>query len=288
MAADGGADIVDLHLAVESGKTGLHQIGHLTGVRETGGIADIALAVVVQAVSCIFLHFVHNGLDDLFLGADLVAGDQPAQIVHVQQRADIQHTAEEGRGLGDPAALHIEAEIGGEEPVVDLQAVFLDPIGQFSRAQALVPLVGGPVHQKSVAGGRAQGVHNIYVSLRETLFHDKGRVPCRVHRAGQAGGQAHMDNVLPLLQEGGEVVHIFADAHLGRAGIRPLAHGLIKLIEGHALTQIVRVFLVVQEVVEADIMNVPAFKMLMGQIGSGAAAQNIITHEVSSFPFIMG
>ena len=97
-----------------------------------------------------------------------------------------------------------------------------------------------------------------------------------------------MDNVLPLLQEGGKVIHILADAHLGRAGIRALAHGLIKLIEGHALTQIVRVFLVVQEVVEADIMNVPAFKMLMGQIGSGAAAQNIITHEVSSFPFIMG
>ena len=36
---------------------------------------------------------------------------------------------------------------------------------------------------------------------------------------------------------------------------------------------------------EADIMNVPAFKMLVGQVCSGAAAQNIVTHKGSSFLF---
>ena len=96
-----------------------------------------------------------------------------------------------------------------------------------------------------------------------------------------------MDNILALLQEGGKVVHILADAHLGGAGVRALAHGVVKLIKGHAPAQIVRIFLLVQEVVEANIMNVPARKMLVGQIRSGAAAQNIIAHNDSSFQFLL-
>ena len=285
MAADGGADIVDLHLAVELGEAGLHQVRHLAGVPEARGVADIALAVVIQAVSCALLHLVHNGLNDLFLGADLVAGDQPAQIVHIQQRADIQHAAEEGRGLGDSAALYIKAQVGGEEPVVQLQPVLLNPFCQLFRAQSLVPLVGSPVHQQAVAGGGAQRVDHIDIPLGKAFLDDKRRVPCRVDRAGQAGGQAHMDNILALLQEGGKVVHIFADAHLSGAGVRALAHRIVKLGKRHALTQIVGVFLPIQEVVEADIMNVPAFKMLVGQVCSGAAAQNIVTHKGSSFLF---
>ena len=93
-----------------------------------------------------------------------------------------------------------------------------------------------------------------------------------------------MDQVQPLLQELAEIIHIFRDVHLGGAGVGPVFDAVIEHVKGYALPQIVQVFLAVYKIVEADVLDIPLLKMLLAQVGGGAAAENIICHN--HFPFV--
>ena len=165
------------------------------------------------------------------------------------------------------------------------QAVVLYPFGKLPGAHTLVPLRGGSVHQKAVAGGSAQRIDNINIPLGKSFLHYQGGVAGGVYGAGDAGGQAHMDNIQPLLQKGRKIVHIFGDVHLGCTGVRASFYSGVKLVKGHASAQIVRIFHAVNGIMEANIMYVAALKMFLCQVGGGAAAQNIVTHTFSPFCF---
>lgn len=92
-----------------------------------------------------------------------------------------------------------------------------------------------------------------------------------------------MDNVQALLGKRAEIVHIFRYVYLRSASVGTLAHPVVKDLKGHALPQIVGIFLIVDEVMEADVFDIPLLEMLFGEIRSRAAAQNIITHNSFSF-----
>ena len=111
MRADGGADAVDDHPAVQPGKASFHQVGDGTGIVIAGGHRDVALAVIIQAAPGIALHHLHDLADDLFLGADLVSGNQPAEVIHVHQGADFQKAAENGSGFRNAPAADEEREV---------------------------------------------------------------------------------------------------------------------------------------------------------------------------------
>ena len=278
VAADGGADIVDLHFAVELREAGLDELSHSAGVVQAGGLGDEALAVVIEPLVGKLRHLVHNLADDALFRAHLVARDQAAEIVHVHQRADLQQPAEDRRGLGDAAALDEEAQVGGEKPVVQLQAVFLDPVGQLRCAQPLVALLCGGVHDEAVAGGGAEGVDDVDLALREALHGDVRGVAGGIDGGGDAGGERDVHDVLALLEEGREIVQILLNADLGGLGVGALLHQTVEILEGQALPQIVRIVLAVEDIVEADVMDVDRFKMLLAQIGGGAAAEDIVGH----------
>lgn len=93
-----------------------------------------------------------------------------------------------------------------------------------------------------------------------------------------------MEDILSLFQHGAEVFQILVHIHLGGLGLRPLRHTAIKLLKGHGLSQVVRIPFAVQEVVEADVGNIPAGHMLPGQIRRGAAAKHVTGHGSHS-PF---
>lgn len=111
MTADGGADTVDQHPAVQMREALFDQVGDGSGVLPAGRIRDIAFAAVCTAFFDAFLHLVHDSLNDLAFGADLVAGDQLAEVVDIQQRTDAQHTADKTGGPGDAAAFNIEGKV---------------------------------------------------------------------------------------------------------------------------------------------------------------------------------
>ena len=189
MAADEVAHIVDLHLAAELLEALLDQVRHGPGILHTFRLADIALAAVLEPALGTFLHLLHDLLDDPLFAGDLEAGDQAAQGVHVQQGADAQDAAEEARRLGDTAALHIEAQVRGEEPVIQAQPVLLRPGAEFVDGETFVPLVRQSVHEQAVAGGGAQGIHDVDLPLREALPADVGGVGGGIVGAGDAGGE---------------------------------------------------------------------------------------------------
>ena len=103
--------------------------------------------------------------------------------------------------------------------MVNLQTVFLDPFGQFLGTHALVPLCCGGIHQQAVAGGGAERVDDIDSALRIALPKNRGGIPGGIDGAGDAGGQAHVDDILSVLQERRKEIDILGDIHLGRAGI---------------------------------------------------------------------
>ena len=225
----------------------------------------------------------HAGNDlfhDALLAADLGARDEPAEVIHVQQRADVQQAAEDAGHLRDAAALDIERQVRGEEPVVQLQLVRLGPVAHAVDGHALVAQVRQAVHQQAVARGRAERVNDVDLPVGIALADDARGVFRRVRHAGQARGQADMQNVLALLEKRGEIVHELRNVHLRGARLGAVCHGGVKLVKRHRLAQIVRVIHAVERIVEADIRNVTLLEMLLGQVGGGAAAQYEIGHFV--------
>ena len=99
MTADGRPDIEDMNLAVQMGETLLDQARHFPRVLDAGGMGEEALAVVFQSAAGKLLHFVHDGVDHLLFGADLVFQGQAPRPVYVQERADVQERPDRAGGL---------------------------------------------------------------------------------------------------------------------------------------------------------------------------------------------
>ena len=146
MAADGGTDVIDHNLAVEMGELFLHQIGDGTGVIHAGGHGDKALAVIIVASLGVVFHLLDDLLDHGLFAADLLTGDEVSLIIHVQQRADLKRRAEPAGSLGDTAAAYIEGEVGGEEPMVQMQTVCFGKVTNLLDALALITQVGQLIH----------------------------------------------------------------------------------------------------------------------------------------------
>ena len=154
-----------------------------------------------MAILHMLLHAAHDLLYNALLGADLGAGNEAAEVVHIQQGADLKQTAEHGRGLGNSAAADIARQVGGEEPMVKLELVFLKPLHKLLGAETLVALGGGGVHQQAVAGGRAERIDDVDIAFREAFLDNERSVTGGVYGAGDTRGEADVDNIKPLFEE---------------------------------------------------------------------------------------
>ena len=150
---------------------------------------------------------------------------------------------------------------------------------------AAIAQIGQLVHDQAVAGGRAQRVHDVYFSLRELFRRYLGGAAGGIYGAGYAGGQAHVHNVLALLQKLCKIVHIFGNVDLGGQSFRAPAHCVVEVRKRYRLPQIVVIIFPVEAVMEADVMDIPCLKMLLCQIRCGAAAENVIAHKMGLLVF---
>ena len=99
MTSDGRPDTVDEDLAVKLWEILFDEIRDCSRILVAGGIRDVAFSGVIRSVIGMLDHFIHDCLDDLFLRADFIARDQTALMIDVQERADIEETADETGGL---------------------------------------------------------------------------------------------------------------------------------------------------------------------------------------------
>ena len=83
MAADGSADMVYFHGAVQFGKLAFNEGGHRLSVLVTGRIGYVTFSIVIQPALRMLLHALHDLLNDLAFAPNLFAGNQSAEIVHV-------------------------------------------------------------------------------------------------------------------------------------------------------------------------------------------------------------
>jgi len=169
--------------------------------------------------------------------------------------------------------------------VVQLQAVFLGEVTHFLQSLSLITQVRQLIHQQTIAGGGPQGIHHQHLVLGVFFSQLLGRDAGGIDRTGKTGRQADMQDILALLEETLKVGRKFIHIHLRSLGHFTGRHTGVELIERHALAQVIRVALIPQHIVEADIVNITAFKVLLGKIRSGAAAQNVFGHQFTSFIF---
>ena len=72
------------------------------------------------------------------------------------------------------------------------------PLGYLLQGLALIPQVGGFVHQQAVARGGAQGVDDLNLALRILLPQHIRRDVGVIHRAGLTGGEGDVQQVALL------------------------------------------------------------------------------------------
>ena len=111
MTSDGRPDTVDDDFAVKLREILFDEIRNGSRILKAGGIRNIAFSGVVRTVFGMLYHLIHDRLDDLLLRADLIARDQTALIIYVQERADIQETADKTGSLGDSSSPDVEREV---------------------------------------------------------------------------------------------------------------------------------------------------------------------------------
>ena len=279
MAADGGANAVDNNLAVQMREFRLHKIGDGAGVLVAGGFGNEAFAGIVVTVLGMGFHFLDDLLDDRLFAADLLARDEMPLVIHIQQRADLQRRAEPAGRLGNAPALDIEGQVGGKEPVMQLELVLLGKIAHLFQALAGIAQVRQRVHQQAVAGRSAQGIHDVELALGIFFPQLLGRDAGGIDRAAETGRKADMQDVPPLLQHGFKIRQKFIDIDLGGLCFLAGGHAGVKLLERDALTQVIGVAGTAQGVVEADIADIAFFKVFFAEVCRGTAAENIFRHE---------
>ncbi len=86
--ADDRADAVDHDGAVEVRECCFNEIGHLARVIVAGGFGNEAFSGVCRAAVCVALQASNDLTNHVVLSLDLLAREQLAEAVHVEQRAD--------------------------------------------------------------------------------------------------------------------------------------------------------------------------------------------------------
>ena len=161
---------------------------------------------------------------------------------------------------------------------MQVQAVGFSKGAHFVDGLALVAQIGQFIHQKAKAGSGGQRVHHVELAVGVLFLQIIAGDAGGVVGAGNAAGKRQMQHVLAFLEETFKVGGVFFGVDMGGAGIRAIRHGLIELVKGDGLAQIVAVGLAIQHEVEADVVDITRSKMLGAQVGGGAAAQNEISH----------
>ena len=125
------------------------------------------------------------------------------------------------------------------------QGIFVNYLNVQKTGRMKIPFgiaqIGKAAHQKTIAGGSAEGIHDEDFPFRVALF----KVGFGDHRGiqytGNAGGEADVENVFAVLQECFKIGFKFIGIHLGCFRGSAGGHGGIELIERHGLAEIVRV-----------------------------------------------
>ena len=98
---------------------------------------------------------------------------------------------------------------------MDFEAVFHRKIVNLFQRFSFIAQVGKAVHQKTIAGGSTEGIHDEDFPFRVALF----KVGFGDHRGiqytGNAGGEADVENVFAVLQECFKIGFKFIGIHLG-------------------------------------------------------------------------
>jgi len=94
-----------------------------------------------------------------------------------------------------------------------------------------------------------------------------------------------VQNVLALFQEALEIGQEFIDIDLRGLGHLAGGHAGVELIKRYALTEVIGIAGISQHIMETNIMNIAAFKVFFGEIGSRATANYVFGHEITSFIF---
>ena len=72
-----------------------------------------------------------------------------------------------------------------------------------------------------------------------------------------------MKNILSFLQERTEISGKLTDGNLRGLCFSAIDHSLIEIMEGNRLSEIIGIFLAVEEIVETDVMYIASFKMIL-------------------------
>ena len=221
MGGHGAARLSDKDLL--EGRQLLHQrrqllqrlLRHLAGVGNERPVLHHRLAR--QPLGDILaVHLLH--------GAPVLLADHQLAVPYLKAGLQLQHIGAQRRHAAAPAALpHILQRVQHKAGVAEGRQTAQLP-GDIRRRHALIPELGALQCQQAAAGGELAAVHHMNLAqLRQLLRRQQGVLA----GAGQLRADVDVDDVVPLLQNGGEEA-----PEILRADRRGLGQGAVLAVAG--------------------------------------------------------
>ena len=279
MAADDGADVVDIHrLGAEAL---LDLLRHGAGVQLAVGVADEH--GLIFRVDAQRFDLVQQRLDGGLAAPRLAHRHQLALVGGVHDGLDGEHGAQQSGGGADTAAHFQIVQVVHGEPVADAEAVVLHPFGQLRRRETRLLLLRRQIQEQTLPQGGAEGVHHVDLRLRKLRTQVVRGDDGGLIRRGQRRGEAHAHDVAAALQNFAHGVLELTHVHRRGGGQLAGADALIKLLVGNgAARQIVGVVLPVHVHGQRQNLQLQLPRHVVRQVAAAIGHQNIVTHNIPS------
>ncbi|SCJ42437.1 Uncharacterised protein [uncultured Flavonifractor sp.] len=233
----------------------------------------------------VLVHVVNESQQGVLAATGLGGVGQMTLAVAVHHRLNLESGAHHGGGGRDASATAQVVQVLHGEPVGRVLLVVLHPGGQLLQVQA-GGLPGRSLgHQQALTGRGGQGVHTdqlpVGVLLPQVLHADFRRLD----GARQAGGEADVQHVQPLVQAAGKVLLVDSGVDLGRGAHLAPTHAGEELLTGDVAPGAEGVGHAAQLALHGDNLHANLVGPGLGQV-CGGVSDNLIAahHNTPLFP----
>ena len=190
------------------------------------------LAVIISAVSDVFLHLVDCFDYGIFLSSHLAVGDNSSLAVKVHYGANVEHGGHRRRGTRHASAPSEQLKVGGKELMVNCVSHRKGPFFHLFGGFAPVAKICRVVHKQAVAGAAAERVNHPYFSARMIFHYLFGRLICVVDRRGHARTEGDVKYfALIFLHKLFKKALVFKNVYLRGGGKIALIKQLVKIFQ---------------------------------------------------------
>ena len=145
-------------------------------------------------------HFLYQHIQGSLSAADLGYIDQMTLMIHMKDRLDLKHRADQSGSGADTATTLEVHEIVHRKPMAQILLVILDPVINLFQAHAGIPLLAGIPCKQTLTHGGTKGIADLDGLLGILFAQLGGSDLSGLISGGKSGGESQHQYILTLCQ----------------------------------------------------------------------------------------